>query len=105
MKAILFALFISVSISAQTLSPKVLVGLESRIAMQKMDLSEVESKLRITDDTEGKIVATLINTINDRLKLAEKLISQIDSDEALNEKNINKINKILDEVDSLIKSI
>lgn len=102
------ALMLSISIhavSATDISPKILSDIESSISLQKEDLNSKLRKLKIDDEFEGKIVAAMISTIENKISKAEKLLSQIDSDESLTEENVFKIEKILQESKTLIEGI
>ncbi len=102
---VIFTLFTLSSTFAQTISAKALVGIDSRIEMQKNDLNKKLNNFDTDDITEGKIVATMVNEIEFRIKQAEKELAKIESDNELTEENVAKINAILDESEKLIEEI
>lgn len=107
MKALFAALtiFITMNVFAQSVSPKALLGLESRILNQKIEMNQKLNAANTDDLMEGKILAALGNMISDKLEQAEKEIAKIDSEEELTAANIAKIEKLLDEADQLINEI
>ena len=54
---------------------------------------------------EGKIVASMISMIEEKLAAAENSLNAINSDESLTEENVAQINSILDESQKLIEEI
>jgi hypothetical protein len=105
LKVLFLSLIIINAALADTLSPKVLVDIESKISIQKEELKAKISNLDIIDQMEGKIVAALINTIEDKLNTIEILLAKIDSEESLTEANIAQIQSLLDESEELISEI
>lgn len=94
------------STMAQALSPKVLVGLESRIELQKSELEEKLSNADAGDDiTEGKIIAAMANTIEAKLAAAEEALNNITDDSSLTEENVSNIEQLLEEAQALINEI
>ncbi len=103
------ALLITLSMAstfAQSLSPKVLVGIESRIEMQRSELEEKLSNADAGDDiTEGKILAAMANTVESKLAEAEEALNNISDDSSLTEENVAKIENLLDEAQAIINEI
>lgn len=90
---------------AGDISPKMLSEIESRISIQKEELNLKTSGLDIVDIVEGKIVASIIISVEDKIEEAEMLLAEIESDESLTEENIQAIVDLLDEAEVLIESI
>lgn len=90
---------------AADISPKMLSEIESRISLQKEELNLKSSGLDIVDIVEGKIVASIIISVEDKIEEAEMLLAEIESDESLTEENIQAIVDLLDESEVLIESI
>lgn len=107
MKALVvfFSFFALVSAFAGNMSPKALLGIESRIELQRIALNDKLNSANIDDITEGKIVAAMANSIESKLEQAEKALSSIESDNELTKENVDKINAILDESERLINEI
>lgn len=103
--AILSLLTFMTAHADEIVSAKALAGIESRIEMQREMLKEKLSNFETDDITEGKIVAAMVNTIEAELAQAEEGLKSITSDDQLTDENIDAINKILDESESLIKEI
>jgi len=104
----LIAIFVSIaafSALAGDISPKMLSEIESRISIQKEELNLKTSGLDIVDIVEGKIVASIIISVEDKIEEAEMLLNEIESDESLTEENIQAIVDLLDEAEVLIESI
>ena len=101
----IIALFTLVTVQAATVSAKALLGIESRIEIQREALQEKLNHFETDDITEGKIVAAMVNHIEAKLSEAEEKLNSIDSDEQLTEENVDAINKILDESEKLISEI
>ena len=102
----MITLFAVMSVQAATISAKAMLGCESRIENQRVALQEKLNSLEDTGDiTEGKIVASIVNMVYDRLVQAEEALLAIDSDEKLTVEAIDAINKILDESEELIREI
>lgn len=99
------SLFTLITAQAATISAKALIGIESRIEMQRLALQDKLSSFETDDITEGKIVAAMVNTIEAKLESAEHALDSIASDEQLTEENVDAINKILDESEKLIEEI
>lgn len=103
------ALLITLSMAstfAQTISAKALVGIESRIELQRIELEEKLSQADAGDDiTEGKILAAMANTVESKLAQAEEALSNIADDASLTEENVAKIERILDEAQAIINEI
>ena len=106
MKAFIAALSLFTIITAQaaTVSAKALLGIESRITVQRDALNDKLNTVDTTDITEGKIVAAMANMIESKLELAESMLNSI-SESDLTEENIAKINAVLDESELLIEEI
>jgi hypothetical protein len=106
MKAFIAALCLLTMITAQaaTVSAKALLGIESRITLQRDALNDKLNAVNTTDITEGKIVAAMANMIESKLELAEQMLNSI-SESDLTEENIAKINSVLDESELLIEEI
>lgn len=105
-----FLIAILVSLTAfsafsSEISPKMLSEIESRISLQKEELNSKTSGLDIVDIVEGKIVASIIISVEDKIEEAEMLLAEIESDESLTEENIQAIVDLLDETEVLIESI
>lgn len=105
MLTILALALLSFASFAESSFPKALVEIESKVALQKEDLKNVEAHLDIVDLVEGKIVASIINSIEEKFETVELELSKINSDEQLTVENIEKIQNILKDIDALIKSI
>lgn len=101
----LVSLFTVLTVQASTVSAKALLGVESRIEMQRLTLQDKLNSFDTDDITEGKIVAALVNMIEEKLEAAEQSLNNIDSEEKLTEENVAKINSILDESEKLIEEI
>ncbi|NOT80041.1 MAG: hypothetical protein HOP07_13685 [Bacteriovoracaceae bacterium] len=104
----LIAILVSIaafSALAGDISPKMLSEIESRISIQKEELNLKTSGLDIVDIVEGKIVASIIISVEDKIEEAEMLLAEIESDESLTEENIQAIVDLLDEAEVLIESI
>lgn len=99
------ALFTIVTAQAATISAKALIGIESRIEIQREALQDKLSNFETDDIVEGKIVAAMVNQIEDKLKAAEQALNSIASDEQLTEETVAEINSILDESERLIEEI
>lgn len=102
---VLFSFLTLVSAFAGSISPKALLGIESRIELQRMALNEKLNSVNTDDITEGKIVAAMASSIEAKLEKAERALSLIESDNELTEENVAKINAILDESERLIEEI
>ena len=102
---VFLSFFTILSSFAAQVSPKALVGLESRIDLQRSELNQKLNSINTDDITEGKIVAAMVNMIESKLEQAENSLDSIESDNELTEERINKINQILDESERLIKEI
>jgi len=92
-------------VQGSELSTKILSDIESTISLQKEDLNTKTKKIRNSDVTEGKILASMISLIESKISKAENLLSEINSDDSLNEENIAKIEKLLNESHTLIIKI
>lgn len=101
----IISLFTLMAVQAESISPKVMLEIESRIEIQKEALQEKLSNFSTDDITEGKIVASIVNTVESKLAQAQTDLDSIDSDEKLTVENIDAINKILDESEKLIEEI
>lgn len=99
------ALFTIVTAQAATISAKALIGIESRIEIQREILQDKLSNFETDDIVEGKIVAAMVNQIESKLKAAEQALNSIASDEQLTEETVAEINSILDESERLIEEI
>lgn len=99
------SLFALITAQAATVSAKALLGIESRIEMQREALKEKLNNFDTDDITEGKIVAAIVNSVEEKLAQAEEGLNSIASDEQLTEENVDAINKILDESERLIEEI
>jgi outer membrane PBP1 activator LpoA protein len=98
------SLFTIITAQAATVSAKALLGIESRIELQRDALNVKLNSFETDDITEGKIVATMVNLIENKIAQAEESLNSISEDE-LTEENIAKINSILDESEKLIEEI
>lgn len=98
------SLFTIITAQAATVSAKALLGIESRIEIQREILNDKLNSFETDDITEGKIVATMVNLIESKIAQAEESLNSISEDE-LTEENIAKINSILDESEKLIEEI
>ena len=98
------SLFTIITAQAATVSAKALLGIESRIEIQREILNDKLNSFETDDITEGKIVATMVNLIENKIAQAEESLNSISEDE-LTEENIAKINSILDESEKLIEEI
>lgn len=98
------SLFTIITAQAATVSAKALLGIESRIEIQREALNDKLNSFETDDITEGKIVATMVNLIESKIAQAEESLNSISEDE-LTEENIAKINSILDESEKLIEEI
>jgi len=98
------SLFTIITAQAATVSAKALLGIESRIEIQREVLNDKLNSFETDDITEGKIVATMVNLIESKIAQAEESLNSI-SEEELTEENIAKINSILDESEKLIEEI
>ena len=101
----LVSLFTILTVQASTISAKSLLGIESRIELQKQSLQDKLNSFETDDITEGKIVAAMVNLIENKLEAAEQSLNNISSEENLTEENIAKINSLLDESEKLIEEI
>lgn len=99
------SLFTILTVQASTMSVKALLGIESRIEIQREALSEKLNSVETDDLTEGKIIAAMANMIEKRLATAENLLNSITSEDQLTEEIVAKINKILDQSEKLIQEI
>lgn len=99
------SLFTLITAQAATVSAKALLGIESRIENQKEALNDKLNSFYTDDVIEGKIVAVMTNTIEDKLAQAEEMLNSIDTDEQLTEEKIAEISALLDEVERLIQEI
>lgn len=101
----IIALFTIVTAQAASISAKALLGIESRIEIQRLALQDKLSNFETDDIVEGKIVATMVNSIESKISQAEEALNSIASDEQLTEESVDAINKILDESEKLIEEI
>lgn len=101
----IFCLLAVISVQAASVSAKAILGIESRIELQKADLKVKLDHFYTEDIDEGRNVAALVNLIEDKLASAEQALYSIESDEQLTEENIEAINKILDASETLIEEI
>lgn len=99
------SLFALITAQAATVSAKALLGIESRIEMQREALKEKLNNFETDDITEGKIVAAIVYSVEEKLARAEEGLNSIASEEQLTEENVDAINKILDESERLIEEI
>lgn len=102
---IIASLFVISTVQAATISAKALIGIESRIEIQKEALQSKLNSFETDDITEGKIVASMVNLIESKLSEAQSSLDSIVSDEELTVENVDHINSILDESEKLINEI
>ena len=106
MKTFIAMLSLLAVLTAQaSVSPKVLVGLESRMDNQKAALEVAVNSANTDDLIEGKIVASIMNMVEAKLATAQKMFDAISSEDDLTEENIAAISAVLDQADSLIQEI
>lgn len=89
---------------AASLSPKVLVGLDSRMENQKAELEAKVNAANTDDITEGKIVASINQLVLAKIALAQDMLNSL-SDDGITEENIALVTAVLDEADKLISEI
>lgn len=99
------SLFALITAQASTISAKALVGIDSRIEIQREALNDKLSSVNTDDLTEGKIVAAIAGMVESKLQEAQELVNSIVSEEQLTEENIALINAILDQSEELIQEI
>jgi predicted xylose isomerase-like sugar epimerase len=99
------SLFTILTVQASTMSVKALLGIESRIEIQREALSEKLNSVEIDDLTEGKIIAAMANMIEKKLAIAEEMLNSITSEDQLTEEAVAQINDILDQSEKLIQEI
>jgi hypothetical protein len=102
---VMIALLSVSSLHAATTSAKVLGEIDIRIEMQRDALNEKLNNLDADDLTKGKIIASMVNMIEEKLVNAESLEDAISSDEDLTVENVDKINSVLDLSEELIKEL
>ena len=106
MKTLLIIASLFTMITAHAaVSAKSLLGIESRIEIQRESLQEKLRSFETDDYMEGKIVASMVSMIEEKLTSAENSLNAIVSDESLTEENVAQINSILDESEKLIEEI
>ena len=106
MKTFIAMLSLLTVLTAQaSVSPKVLVGLESRMDNQRYELEVKVNSANTEDIVEGKIVASIMNMVEAKLATAQKMFDAISSEDDLTEENIAAINAVLDQADLLIQEI
>lgn len=98
------SLFTIITAQAATVSAKALLGIESRISLQREVLNDKLNAADTSDITEGKIVAAMTNMIESKLALAEEMLNSL-SESDLTEENVAKINAVLDQSELLIEEI
>ena len=101
----IISLFTILTAQAATVSVKALLGIESRIEIQREALNEKLGSVDSEDLTEGKIIAAMGNMVEEKLATAEQLLNSISSDEQLTEEAVAEINDILDQSEKLIQEI
>lgn len=99
------SLFTILTVQASTVSVKALLGIESRIEIQREALSEKLNSVETDDLTEGKIIAAMTNMVEKRLATAEDMLNSITSEDQLTEEAVAQINDILDQSEKLIQEI
>lgn len=99
------SLFTLVTAQAASISVKALLGIESRIEIQREALNEKMKSIDSEDLTEGKIVAAMGDLIEEKLATAEEKLNSINSEDQLTEEAVAEINNILDESELLIQEI
>lgn len=101
----MLSLFTLMTVQAATVSAKALIGIESRIEIQRELLNEKLNSVDTQDLTEGKIIAAMANMIENKLATAEEMLNSIASDAELTEENVARINAVLDQSEKLIEEI
>lgn len=106
MKSIIAMLSLLTVLTVQaSVSPKALVGIESRMDNQKVALEDKVNSANTDDLIEGKIVASIMNMVEAKLATAQQMFDAISSEKDLTEENIAAINAVLDQADLLIQEI
>lgn len=100
----MLCLFTLITAQAATVSAKALLGIESRIELQKETLNDKLNSFETDDITEGKIVAAMVSSIESKIAAAEASLNSLSEDD-LTEENIAAINAILDQSEKLIEEI